>query len=414
MPVPVATEKDVRLFRKIRSLQDRTQPPQTAQGDYFRTTLIQLNRAVGRLWDLRWSSQRAIQTAVSGASRYGSAVSEKYGTGIVTQFVQILTESLRRGIRVEDYYSYQLYLPERWRSRARQFPMHSQAVKAQYYLNKRDCPADFEPLQNKHLFAARCKEAGLPSVPTLAEFVDGHPERDFRDLPRMDLLSKPVNLFAGTGVVSWRYDQTRDCFTDSLTGQKFSRDALLDHLCGLSKCGRVILQPRLRNHPSLSVLTNGALSTIRLVTCRAPSGIIDQMPPVIRLPTGRSVVDNFAKGGLAAPVDLATGIVCGPALQKDVRLGVISHNHHPDTEVGLKGFSVPMWTEAVNLSYCAHKTFPSVHFVGWDIAVLQHGPVLVEANALFDTDLTVIPHGLTLSDTQFIPYYLYHWANSVR
>jgi hypothetical protein len=45
--------------------------------------------------------------------------------------------------------------------------------------------------------------------------------------------------------------------------------------------------------------------------------------------------------------------------------------------------------------------------------ILQDGPVLVEGNCPFDTDLTVLPHGLTLSDTQFIPYYNYHWARPV-
>ena len=68
-----------------------------------------------------------------------------------------------------------------------------------------------------------------------------------------------------------------------------------------------------------------------------------------------------------------------------------------------------MWTEAVDLALRAHQTFPSVHFIGLDIAISQDGPVLVEGNGLPDLELTVLPHGITLSDTQFIPYYNYHW-----
>ena len=158
-------------------------------------------------------------------------------------------------------------------------------------------------VQDKHLFAARCKEAGLPSVPLLAEFVDGHPDGKLEGLPAIDLFSKPANQGSGNGVESWRYDRGQDCFFNAVTDQKFSRDALLDHLCDLSRSGRVILQERLRNHAALAPLTNGALSTLRIVTCIAPSGSIDLMPPVIRMPAGRSVVDNFAQSGLAAPID---------------------------------------------------------------------------------------------------------------
>jgi hypothetical protein len=134
------------------------------------------------------------------------------------------------------------------------------------------------------------------------------------------------------------------------------------------------------------------------------------MPPVIRMPAGRSVVDNFHSDGLAAPIDLATGTICGPALQKDKRLGVISTDRHPDTGQEFMGFPIPMWTEAVDLARRAHETFPSLHFIGWDIAILQDRPILVEGNAPWDCDLTILPHGLTPSDTQFIPYYNHHLA----
>jgi putative polysaccharide biosynthesis protein len=154
-------------------------------------------------------------------------------------------------------------------------------------------------------------------------------------------------------------------------------------------------------------------STLRIVTCRAPSGSIDLMPPVIRVPKGRLVVDSFSQGGLAAPIDLATGIICGPALQKDNRLGAIWLEEHPDTGQKFQGFPVPMWTKAVQLARLAHKTFPFLHFIAWDIAILGDGPVLVEGNSVFGIDLTVLPHRLSLSDTQFIPYYNYHWASAV-
>ena len=284
---------------------------------------------------------------------------------------------------------------------------------AQRLLIELNRPPDCQLLDQKHLFAARCKETGLPSVRLLAQFIDGHPDGKFEGLPATDLFSKPANQRWGNGAEAWRYDRGQDCFFNAATDQRFSSDALLDYLCDLSRSWPVILQKRLRNHAALSPLTNGALSTLRIVTCTTPFGSIDLLPPVIRMPAGRLVVDNFAHGGLAAPIDFATGKICGLAVKKDNRLGMISLDEHPDSGQEFKGFPIPMWSEAVDLARRAHETFPSLHFIGWDIAVLQDGPILVEGNVPAATDLPVLIHGLTLSDTQFIPYYNYHWANSV-
>jgi Sugar-transfer associated ATP-grasp len=403
-----ATDEDVRLFRRIRLQQKRTQLDHWlvhGQGTRLRKTLARTNRALGNPGRI----MRAVQAAVLGTHRSGTAVAARHKIGIATQFLQVFAEVTRSGIWFEEYYLYQLYMPERWRTRTRQF-QYSQTLPALRSLNEHSRSPDFQVLDQKHLFAAHCEEAGLPSVRLLAQFIDGHPDGKIEGLPETDLFSKPANQYGGIGAEAWRYDRSQDCFFNAATDQRFSSDALFDHLCDLSRSGRVILQNRLRNHAALSPLTNGALSTLRLVTCRAPSGSIDLMPPVIRMPTGRLVVDNSA---LAAPIDFATGTICGPALQKDNCFGVTSTDRHPDSGQKFKGFPIPMWSEAVDLARRAHETFPSMYFIAWDTAILQDGPVLVEGNAAFDTDVTVLPHGLTLSDTQFIPYYNYHWANSL-
>jgi Sugar-transfer associated ATP-grasp len=405
-----ATDEDVRHFRQIRFQQKRTQLNQwlaQGPGTRLRKILARINRDLGnpgRIW-------RAFQAAVRGTYRSGTAVAARHKIGIATQFLQIFAEVTRSGILFEEYYLYQLYLPERWRARKRQFPKDSQSGPAQQLLMERS-PQECQLLIQKHLFAARCKEAGLRNVRLLAQFIDEHPDEKFEALPAKDLFSKPANGKWGGGAESWRYDRGQNCFFNASTDQKFSGDALFDHLCDISRSGRVILQNKLRNHAALSPLTNGALSTLRIVTCTTPLGSIDFLPPVIRMPAGRLVVDNFALGGLAAPVDFVTGKISGPAVKKDNRLGIISIDKHPDSGQELKGFPIPMWSEAVDLARRAHETFPSMYFIAWDIAILEDGPILVEGNIPADTAGPVLTHGLTLSDTQFISYYNHHWANS--
>ena len=403
-----ATNEDVRQFRRIRFQQQRTQLDHWLDhgpGTRLRKTLARINRALGNPGRI----VRAVQAALLGTYRSGAAVAARYKIGIATQFLQIFSEVTRSGIWFEEYYLYQLYIPERWRARTRHFPRLSHSRPALLSLVR---PPDNELLDQKHLFATRCNEAGLPTIRLLAQFIDGHPDGKFEGLPAADLFSKPALQYGGSGAEAWRYDRGQSCFFNVATDQKFGSDALFDHLCDLSRSGRVILQKRLRNHAALSPLTNGALSTLRIVTCTTPFGSVDLLPSVVCMPAGRLVVDNFLQGGLAAPIDFATGTICGPAVQKDNRLGLISTNEHPDRGQKFKGFPVPMWSEAVDLARRAHETFRSMSFIGWDIAILQDGPVLVEGNFPFDTDLTVLPHGLTLSDTQFVSYYNYHWANS--
>jgi hypothetical protein len=407
---PIATDIDLQDFRRILS-QQRIAELDDWQGTRLRKTLAQINRALGNPNRILLG----IQGAVLGTHRRGRAISARHGISIANQFLQIFGETVRSGISLEDFYLYQFYLPERWRSRKRQFP-RSRISHTLIFLIVRSCSTDFQFLQFKHFFAVRCKETGLPTAPLVGEFSEGQAKADLQSLPKIDLFSKPDVACRGRGATLWRYDREYDCFFNAKGGRKFSQEALLDHLCNLSRQlgQKVILQQRLKNHAVLSPLTNGSLSTLRITTCITPFGSIDLMPPVIRMPAGRMVVDNFAQGGLLAPVDLATGTICGPALQKDGTFGVISIEKHPDSGQPFRGFLIPMWSETLDLARRAHEAFRSVHFIGWDIAILEDGPILVEGNGGVNLDATVLAHGVTLSDTQFIPYYNYHWANSMR
>jgi hypothetical protein len=128
------------------------------------------------------------------------------------------------------------------------------------------------------------------------------------------------------------------------------------------------------------------------------------------VPAGRIAAANLTQGGLAAPIDLAAGTICGPALQYHSRLGVVFRDRHPDTGHEFRGYPVPMLDDDDALGLRAYQAFPSLYFIGWDIAITQKGPVLIEGNAVPDLDLTILPHRLTLADTQFIPYYNHHWS----
>jgi hypothetical protein len=396
----MASEGDIREFRAHLAIVK----------NYRRSLLTRLRHSAGR----QLSFPLAISHGLRGVSRYGTGVQKQYGVSLFEQFRRVTSDNFSYRILPENFYMYQLYLPEN-RCRVAWHFAFSEILPMQQYLIDVAACEDFPWLRSKHRFAQRCAELGLRSVPVLAEFADGKMsdlslrsgERE-ATFPQADLFSKPSEYWCGIGANLWRY-KSPDKYVNALSGESHDQQTLVAKLCAESKSGRIVLQQKASNHPSMTgTLTSGGLATVRIVTCRTPSGSIDFLPPAIRMPIREAIVDNIAQGGLAAPIDLATGKICGPAIQKDKAVGVSRFEKHPDTGVPLIGFELPYWRDVLDLARQAHATFPSMPFVGWDGAILPEGPVVLEGNSWWDVDLTLLPHHISLSDTQFIPYYNHH------
>jgi hypothetical protein len=393
----VASDADIREFR-ANMLVVRNQR---------RSFLTRLRQSVGH----RLSIPLAVSYGFQGIRRYGRSVKKRYNIGLFRQFQYLSLDHLSYRMLPESFYMYQQYLTENRGSSAKHFDFLQVLPMQQYLIDRAKCE-DYPLLRSKHLFARRCSEIGLPSIPLLAEFADGrmifHSVGGETTLPRVDLFSKPSEYWCGIGANLWTHNE-HGRYSNALSGESYDKDGLIKKLCADSKTGRIVLQERVSNHSAMvGSITSGGLATIRFVTCRSPSGSIDFLPPVIRMPIAGAIVDNIAQGGLAAPVDIATGKICGPAIQKDKRLGISKFEKHPDTGVEFVGIQLLFWREVLDLAMQAHLAFPSMYFVGWDIAILKDRPVVLEGNSWWDVDLTILPNRISLSDTQFIPYYNYH------
>lgn len=399
-------------------------PPTAAASDAdireFRANIVLVRRTrQTRFFGLaKWclSPLLAIRHGLRGISRYGRNVKQRDGVPLLTQFVYLFSDYFYR-ISIVDFYFYRLYRADQRRLRNRHFGFAEILDMQQYLIDSYACE-DFPLLKNKNLFLKKCVERELPAVPLLAEFFQGTMIPLLTSLPRADLFSKPADASLGVGASLWRYQPPGD-YVDAVSGARFDAAALIARLCEASKrsptygeSGGILLQEKVSNHASMTgTLTTGGLATIRLVTCRAPSGAIDFLPPVIRMPLGDAIVDNVSQGGVAAPVDIASGKIRGPAILEDKRFGISFFDKHPTTGIKFDGFQLQYWPEVLDLGRKAHLAFPSMHFIGWDIAILQQQPVLGEGNALWGIDLSVTPHGISVADTQFVPYYNYYFRN---
>lgn len=142
----------------------------------------------------------------------------------------------------------------------------------------------------------------------------------------------------------------------------------------------VIVQNEELNH-----LNPSSINTIRMITIskNKKAGII---AAYLRIGNGR-VVDNFNSGGMVVPINIDTGIIEYPALDKAGNL----YTEHPTSNVTIKGFKIPMWEEAKALAKEVTQVIPEVGLVGWDISISDKGPLLVEGNEYPGHDIYQLP-----------------------
>jgi len=136
-------------------------------------------------------------------------------------------------------------------------------------------------------------------------------------------------------------------------------------------------------HDSLSRLFPYSVNTIRIFTYKSKV-----VGAVLRVGTGKSFLDNASSGGLFAPIDLSIGVVIDGAFTFEVTEKVITH---PDTKIVFPGFVIPYWNECKKIVMEAAELVSGIPLVGWDVAVTNAGPVLIEANSEPEIPLLQIP-----------------------
>ena len=119
----------------------------------------------------------------------------------------------------------------------------------------------------------------------------------------------------------------------------------------------------------------GSVNTLRTMTF-AVNGKVDIFFMVARIGNGDSVVDNFAAGGLSALVDMEKGRLVGTGLTKKLE----EFTHHPISNIKIDGYKIPYFEEIKEMVSKAALVNDKIHIVGWDVAITDNGPLIVEGN----------------------------------
>ncbi|HEU4630918.1 MAG TPA: sugar-transfer associated ATP-grasp domain-containing protein [Gemmatimonadaceae bacterium] len=356
----------------------------------------------GRPWAVRaalLAPARAAREALHAVRRYGSVTVEHDGISPLRQLAWTWWLNLRYEYDGRTVYRFRLFS----RRRATPGPGFLQWEIASVLYRTvlaRTAPTAAAILADKRRFAAWCADQRLPTAPMLMEFEGGRVSRRHvpdGERPASDLFAKWGAQYGGDDTQCWRHVDGR--YLDD-AGHAWTFDEIADALARRSTRGVVLLQPRLVNHPALRALSSRALSTLRIMTTQRPGEPPRFLAGVLRMGTGTSTADNFAQGGIASPVDADTGVI-GEARRLDEEQRTYVYTTHPDTGATIPGFQVPCWREGVQLALDAHARLGPIACVGWDVAVLEDGPVLLEGNWNPCTKLLQVATQTPLLATEF-------------
>jgi Sugar-transfer associated ATP-grasp len=251
---------------------------------------------------------------------------------------------------------------------------------------------------------------GFPVIPTLAFYSDAISLRgvpvlrepgalaDFlRGADDYPLFGKPMDSQRSLGSIALEaYDRK----TDSLVAGAGRRIAVGDFAAAVAANyrGGYILQRRIEPAARVRAVAGNRLATVRAITILTDAG-----PQLLRalwkIPAGDNVADNYWRSGnLLATVDLSGRVV---RVVRGTGLALEEVTHHPDTYANLVGIEVPNWRGIVELALEAASTLAEVPLIGWDIAAVEGGALIVEPNFTPDFFMTQLADRCGMLDARF-------------
>jgi glutathione synthase/RimK-type ligase-like ATP-grasp enzyme len=148
------------------------------------------------------------------------------------------------------------------------------------------------------------------------------------------------------------------------------------------KTKRILVEEVAKQCKEVASLHPESINTLRMVTLNQ-----QLVACFIRIGTGKNVVDNFNHGGITAPVNIDTGIIDYPAINKKSEI----FERHPDTDVSVIWFQIPKWNKIKRFVTECSKVIPEMGYVGWDVCVGEDGPFLIEGNEFPGHDIYQLP-----------------------
>lgn len=268
------------------------------------------------------------------------------------------------GASFDDFYTLKMY--DYTNHKRKQILTHGRCKRISDILNKKAVKTDIETIVRKDLFNKAYKKyinrewIYLPesNESEVKSFIERNEK--FLVKPTISSCGKDILLFENTAI---------DVKKFWLENQK----------------KKVVLESFIKQNLDIAKLNPSSVNSIRLVTvCRDRKVMI--LGGALRCGGKDAFVDNFHHGGCAYPIDLNTGIITGRGRTEK---GGREYIRHPSTGYIMPGFQIPNWEKIIKMVSQAALETKNLGYVGWDIAVLQDGCEIIEANVNYPGTVTL-------------------------
>jgi hypothetical protein len=337
---------------------------------------------------------------------------KKFGTPRSLQLYDLLLLAFWHGIPPSYYYRFRLFqqAPKKWFNFIYNHELpYWHSVMAGKGLNY-EVTAAKELLGNKSAFAKKLIGNQVAAIPTgtfINKAADPDPGQIFKG---KNLFLKPNSANQCRNCYELYYDlkqQDYELCSISSTRNPNSQNGpkVLESVSGqanvLAKLKQLIcaedflVQPLLVNHPKITA-TFGIerLVTIRFIT--GHDGLqIWPLSAVFEVPH-----HNPGKGWHLYTIDIENGRAF--------------LNEHPlflrDDKPQVTSFVIPSWKSIVNLALRAHALFPALPTIGWDLAVTDCGPIVIEGNFNWGVNQAQVLSGKPLLAGKLLEIYEKKWV----
>ena len=153
-----------------------------------------------------------------------------------------------------------------------------------------------------------------------------------------------------------------------------------------------VFQEVIRQHQTLNDLNPSCINTIRIDTFIDRDGNAAVISAYLRMSLNNLHIDNISLGGCMVGIDINTGKLNKIGYPNIRSHGVKLISEHPVTGIKFEDLSIPFFPEVKEMVIKAAHNAPGLRLIGWDVAIGESGPVLIEGNSdygLTGNDLAV-------------------------